>query len=78
MDPVADSHARILRLNAHLAARAVEGLSAEELWRRPGDGSNAILWILGHVVATRYALAGVLGAAVDTPAWAAAFERGQP
>lgn len=76
MDPIAQSHGQLLAVNASLMARAVDGLSAEELLRQPGEHGNPILWILGHVIATRGGLLRILGAAWDAPVWTRAFVRG--
>jgi uncharacterized damage-inducible protein DinB len=76
MDAIAQSHARILDLNASLIVRAVDGLTHEELLRQPGERGNPMLWIASHVVATRGGLLTMLGASWDAPAWAADFTRG--
>lgn len=76
MDPIAQSHAQLLAMNAALMTRAVDGLSADELLRQPGEHGNPILWILGHAVATRGGLLKLLGAAWVAPAWTHAFIRG--
>jgi uncharacterized damage-inducible protein DinB len=76
MDAIAHSHAQLLSVNAALMARAVEGLSAEDVLRQPGEHGNPILWILAHAVATRGGLLAMLGATWDAPAWARTFWRG--
>lgn len=76
MDAIAQSHAQLLSLNASLMARAVDGLSAEELLRQPGEHGNPMLWILAHAVTTRSGLLKMFGAAWDAPAWTRAFTRG--
>lgn len=76
MDPIVASHAQILTINASLIARAVDGLSHEELLRQPSDHANPMLWIASHVVASRGSLIKLLGGAWDAPAWAADFTRG--
>jgi uncharacterized damage-inducible protein DinB len=76
MDPIALSHAQVLEVNAALIARAVDGLSHEELLRHPGEHGNPMLWIAAHVVATRGGLLKMLGGAWDEPAWARDFVRG--
>lgn len=76
MDAVARSHAQLLTVNATLMVRAVEGVSADELLRCPGDQGNPMLWVLAHVVATRSGLLKLLGASWDAPVWARDFARG--
>lgn len=76
MDPIARSHAQLLTVNASLMARAVDGLSAEDLVAQPGEHGNPMLWILAHAVATRGGLLKMLGAAWDAPSWTHTFVRG--
>lgn len=76
MDPIVASHAQLLPVNTELVKRAVGGLSPDELRARPGEGSNPMLWIVGHMAATRYVLLTWFGASVAGPAWAPQFARG--
>lgn len=76
MDAIVQSHAQLLPVHASLIAKGLEGLSAEELVRQPGDGGNPILWVAAHVVATRGGLLKMLGASWAEPAWTADFVRG--
>jgi hypothetical protein len=64
-----------LKLNAGLIKSALDGLSRDDLWQRPSERNNPILWIFGHIVATRASLAASLGAPIDVP-WAKQFARG--
>lgn len=76
MDPVIAPSVQLMNVNAHLVRQAVEGLSREEVLRRPGAGSNPFLWVLGHLVVTRVGALEMLGGGrVDAP-WGAAFRRG--
>lgn len=77
MDAIVQSHAQLLPVHASLIAKALEGLDADELVRQPGDGSNPILWVAAHVVATRGGLLAMLGASWAAPAWTADFTRGR-
>jgi uncharacterized damage-inducible protein DinB len=70
-----DSIALIFKLNNGLVARSLDGLSDEEVWRRPDGGGNPIGWILGHATASRATLLGRLGHPFDL-AWGARFSRG--
>jgi hypothetical protein len=63
------------KLNGALMKSALEGLTPADLWRRPSDDTNPILWIFGHVVAARAAVAAMLGDRVDT-GWDTKFARG--
>jgi len=62
-------------LSENLFRKALHGLSDEDLQRRPGDGSNCMLWIAGHAAYTRCLLARMLGLAVEKP-WDESFTRG--
>lgn len=76
MDAIVESHAQLLPVHASLIAKALQGLNPDELLRQPGDGSNPILWVAAHVVATRGGLLKMLGASWAEPAWTASFVRG--
>jgi len=72
---VAAPIAMIFATNDHLALRALEGLTPEELWKAPTERNNAMLWIAGHLVHTRAQLLGLLGESFDT-GWGDRFNRG--
>jgi hypothetical protein len=63
------------KINGGLMKSALEGLAPADLWRRPSEENNPMLWIFGHIVTTRAALAATLGAAVET-GWDKKFTRG--
>ena len=67
--------ALIFTINDSLASRAFEKVAAEDLWRRPTDRSNPMLWILGHMVSTRAQIPKMFGDGVDT-GWGDLFARG--
>ena len=72
MDPVVTPFAQLMGLNDHLLGKALAGIKPDDLARRPGPNSNPLLWIVGHIVATRNLLARALGAGLDLP-WAGKF-----
>jgi uncharacterized damage-inducible protein DinB len=72
---VAAPIAMMFRVNQGLVARALDSLTDDELWRRPTDNNNPMLWIAGHVVQTRAALLKLLGEPFDT-GWGDLFARG--
>ena len=72
---VAAPIAMMFRINTDLVSRAIESLTDEELWQRPTDRSNPMLWIAGHVVQTRAAMLKLLGEPFDT-GWGDLFNRG--
>ena len=65
----------MFRINVTLISRAMDGLSDDQLWRRPTDHNNPILWLVGHVVRSRARLLTALGGTFDT-GWGEAFARG--
>jgi uncharacterized damage-inducible protein DinB len=76
MDPVIEPSVRLMTLNASLLEQAVAGLSDDQLWASPGEHSNPIIWILGHVTVSRAALVGaVTGVPLKLP-WFGGFRRG--
>jgi uncharacterized protein YndB with AHSA1/START domain/uncharacterized damage-inducible protein DinB len=67
--------ALIFRVNDGLATRSLENATNEELWRRPTDKSNPMLWIFGHMVNTRAQMLKMFGESFDT-GWGDVFDRG--
>jgi uncharacterized damage-inducible protein DinB len=65
----------IFKLNAGLMKSALDGLVDRDLWQRPTDRNNPMLWVFGHVVATRAMILGMLGEPFDT-GWGDLFKRG--
>jgi hypothetical protein len=72
---VAAPIAMIFATNDHLALRALDGLTHEQLWEAPTERNNAMLWVAGHIVQTRAQLLALLGEPFDT-GWGALFNRG--
>jgi hypothetical protein len=75
MDSSIAPFAQLLRINTNLFARAVDGLSDEEVWMRPGDVSNPMIWVAGHLVYSRSGLAQFLGGP-RVESWNERFARG--
>jgi hypothetical protein len=67
--------AKIFTINDDIVSRAIDGLTEQQLWARPTESNNPMLWILGHFVQTRTELLALLGEAVDT-GWGDRFARG--
>jgi hypothetical protein len=65
----------IFSFNEGFVPQALDGLTPEELWRRPSDLNNPMLWVAGHLVQTRAMVLGLLGERVDT-GWGQLFNRG--
>ena len=56
----------IFRINDDLLARAVDGIRDDQLWHRPTDKNNSILWIVGHIAQTRAIMLGLIGQPFET------------
>lgn len=76
MDPILASHSQLFAVNSVLVSRALDGLTDDELWQRPGDSSNPIYWLIGHMAWSRNALLRILGGALVPIPSAKLFERG--
>src|SRR5262249_40435356 len=67
--------AMMFRINENLISRALEGVSDEQLWTRPSQRNNPILWLVGHLVRTRARLLSSIWEPFDT-GWGDAFAGG--
>ena len=69
--PVAEQ----FRITTNLFIKAVSGIQAEEAMRRPGEQSNPLLWLAGHLTHFRTRLLRLLGVPRDFP-WGDVFDTG--
>jgi len=67
--------ASIFKTNSQLFEKATQGVPAEQWLTWPGEDSNHLLWIAGHVVVHRGFVLKVLGSEWTSP-WRALFVRG--
>ena len=67
--------AGIFKINTDLFKRTLQGIPPDRLLARPGDHSNHLLWISGHVVVHRARVLKILGQEWSAP-WEALFVRG--
>jgi uncharacterized damage-inducible protein DinB len=65
----------MFRTNTDLIKRASDGIRPEDWFAKPGDASNHLLWISGHLVACRGIALKALGSQWSVP-WNALFVRG--
>jgi uncharacterized damage-inducible protein DinB len=63
------------RQNGEMLVKSWQGLTPEEWLKHPGESSNHLLWIVGHLVYCRSVLLGVLGTPWSRP-WLPLFRRG--
>ena len=66
----------LFRTNKRLFFHSIDGVSTEHLQQRPGDQSNAMIWIAGHLVSSRLVLTRAVGASIEEPSWNPIFRRG--
>lgn len=65
----------MFRANTEIISKAIEGIPAEDWFRKPGDDSNHLMWVLGHLVVHRGSVLKIAG--VDwSSSWGDLFARG--
>ena len=67
--------AGMFKANTDIVGKAVADVEPEHWFRKPGDDSNHLMWVLGHLIVHRGRTLNVLGVNWDTP-WASLFARG--
>jgi len=67
--------ASMFKTNTDIINKAIADVAAEDWFRKPGDDSNHLLWVLGHVVVHRGRTLGFLDTDWNTD-WASLFARG--
>ncbi len=67
--------ANMFNANAQIFEKATQGVPSEKWLTRPGDGSNHLAWIAGHVVVHRAKVGKILGLQWSAP-WEKLFARG--
>ena len=75
MDPALAAVAPLFQANDQLFHRGLEGIKPEDLLKRPRDGSNPLVWIAGHLMTSRVALARLAGERIENQ-WSTIFARG--
>lgn len=65
----------MFRANTDIINKAIADVRPEDWFRKPGDDSNHLLWLLGHVVVHRGHVLKTLGVQWDST-WAPLFARG--
>ena len=67
---------KMFSTNTDILERTINGVPAEKWLAQPGDDSNHLLWITGHVVVHRAMVLKTLGAEWSAP-WEKLFSRGE-
>lgn len=66
----------LFRATNDLFHRGLNGITREDLLRRPHDNSNPLIWVAGHAMSSRSSLTKICGGEnVENP-WAKLFARG--
>lgn len=75
MDPILALSIETIQRNSKLYEAALDGLGTEDLSRAPGNDSNPMIWVAGHLLFYRATLLKLLGENVE-PRWGDVFQRG--
>lgn len=65
----------MFRTNTEIVNRAIADVSPDDWFRKPGDDSNHLMWLLGHLVVHRGLVLKTIGGQWDS-SWASLFARG--
>jgi hypothetical protein len=65
----------MFKTNTDLVSKAIKEIPPEGWFRQPGDDSNHLMWVAGHLIVSRGAVLKALGAAWENP-WGPLFSRG--
>jgi uncharacterized damage-inducible protein DinB len=65
----------MFRTNTDIISKAIADVRPEDWFRKPGDDSNHLMWLLGHLVVHRGHVLETLGVQWDS-SWAPLFARG--
>ena len=65
----------IFRANTDIISKAIADVRPEDWFRKPGEDSNHLMWLLGHLVVHRGHVLKTLGSQWDS-SWAPLFARG--
>ena len=65
----------MFKTNTGIVKKAIEAILPEQWFLRPGDDSNHLMWVAGHLVVHRGAVLKSLGAEWTVP-WSSLFTRG--
>ena len=65
----------MFKTNTDIVKKAIDGILPEQWFLRPGQHSNHLMWVAGHLVVHRGAVLKTLGAGWET-SWSSLFTRG--
>jgi len=65
----------MFKINTDIVNKAIADVAADDWFRKPGDDSNHLMWIMGHLIVHRGRTLKLLGQEWDS-SWASLFARG--
>jgi hypothetical protein len=65
----------MFKINTDIINKAIADVGVDDWFRKPGDDSNHLMWVLGHLIVHRGRTLKTLGVDWDS-SWAALFTRG--
>jgi len=65
----------MFKINTDIVSRCTEGILPEHWFLKPGDASNHLMWVTGHLIASRGTVLKTLGSEWSAP-WNSLFARG--
>jgi hypothetical protein len=65
----------MFKANTDIVNRAIADVATDDWFRKPGDDSNHLMWVMGHLIVHRGLTLKLLGGQWDAP-WAPLFARG--
>jgi DinB superfamily len=75
METDINNTAGMFKFNTDIVNKAIDGVDPEHWFKNPGDDSNHLMWIMGHLVIHRGQTLKVLGVDWNTE-WSPLFARG--
>ena len=67
--------AGMFKFNTDIAGKAITDVNPEHWFQSPGDGSNHLMWVVGHLVVHRARVLKTLGGEWSS-SWSSLFNRG--
>jgi hypothetical protein len=65
----------MFKINTDIVNKAIADVASDDWFRKPGDDSNHLMWVMGHLIVHRGRTLKLLGEQWDT-SWASLFARG--
>ena len=65
----------MFKINTDIVNKAIADVAADDWFRKPGDDSNHLMWVMGHLIVHRGRTLKLLGQEWDS-SWASLFARG--